>query len=99
MRTLKIVCVVLGVLHAAVMTTFALGPELAPLMVYIVDYPIAHFTAGGDPPIFGYGFPIVICSILYPAIIFGVGALTLRIFRKKSLSLRVRMSRSRQPDS
>lgn len=84
MRTLKIVCVILGLLHAAVMTAFALGPELSPLMVYLVDYPIAYFTAHGDPPILAFGLPIVICSILYPAIIFVVGALILSISRKKS---------------
>ena len=78
MKTLKIVCVVLGLLHAAVMTAFALGPELSPLMVLIVDAPVAHFTKDLASPALALGIPIVVCSILYPAVIFLVGALFAR---------------------
>ena len=44
MKKLTITCFSLGLLHAAIMTLFALGPELSPLMVLIVDAPVAHFT-------------------------------------------------------
>jgi len=78
MKKLKIVCLVLGLVHAAVMTAFALGPELSPLMVLIVDAPVANFTKDLASPVVALGIPIVVCSILYPAVIFFVGVLISR---------------------
>jgi hypothetical protein len=62
------------------MTFYASGPELVPLMVYLVDYPIAYFTMSGDPPILAYGIPIVICSIVYPTLIYLVGRSILLLY-------------------
>ncbi|MBA4137725.1 MAG: hypothetical protein C0518_10450, partial [Opitutus sp.] len=79
MKKLKIVCAVLGLLHAVVMTAFALGPELSPLMVLIVDAPVAHFTKDLASPVLALGVPIAACSVLYPAVIFLAGALMARL--------------------
>jgi hypothetical protein len=78
MKKLKIVCLVLGLLHAAVMTAFALGSELSPLMVLIVDAPVAHFTKDLASPVVALGIPIAVCSILYPVVIFLAGVLISR---------------------
>jgi hypothetical protein len=86
MKTLKIICVVFGLLHAAIMAAFAVGPELSPLMVLIVDAPVAHFTKDMSPTFLALGIPIVVCSVLYPAVIFFLGRLLLRLRSRSSHS-------------
>ncbi len=81
-KLLKFICIGLGITHAIIMTLFATGPELAPLMVWIVDFPIAHYTIEGEPKILAYGVPILVCSIVYPAIIYLIGRTMIRVFRK-----------------
>ncbi len=77
MKKLTITCFSLGLLHAAIMTLFALGPELSPLMVLIVDAPVAHFTKDLASPLLALGVPIIACSIIYPAAIFLLGVVIL----------------------
>jgi hypothetical protein len=87
MKKLTIVCIVFGLLHAAAMTMFALGPELSPLVVWIVDAPVAAFTIHAASPFVGYGVPIIACSILYPLVIFLIGWLGILIHRRRSARL------------
>ena len=75
MKNPKTVCIALGVLHALIMTAFAMGPELSPLMVLIVDAPVAYFTKDLSSPVAALGIPIVACSVLYSALIFLAGDL------------------------
>ena len=82
MRILKLACVALGALHALVMTAFALGPELSPLMVLIVDAPVAQLTKGFDSRILAYGVPIAACSVLYPGLIFLIGRMFIQLAAK-----------------
>ena len=84
MRVLKYICIGLGIIHATVMTFFATGPELAPLMVRIVDFPIAHYTLDAESEVIEYGVPILVCSIFYPAIIYLIGRIMIRVFKKNS---------------
>ena len=76
--TLRRICVGFGLLHAVVMSAFATGPELSPLVVLVVDAPIAYFTQHLKPQSLALGIPIVACSIIYPGIIFLGGILLLR---------------------
>lgn len=83
MKPLTLFCVGFGLLHAGAMTFFALGPELSPLVVWIIDAPVAAFTARAESPFVRNGVPIIACSILYPTMIFLIGALIIRVRRKK----------------
>jgi hypothetical protein len=78
MKAFRNVCIVLGVLHAVVMIYFASGPELAPLMVLIVDAPVAHFTQTWDSEVLQLGVPIAVCSVLYPSVIYLAGVIGFR---------------------
>jgi len=80
-------CISFAIFHAVIMTLFALGLGWIPFIVYLIDYPVAHFTIKTDSLIIGLGIPIVICSILYPTIVFLAGLPMLRIFRKKPVAL------------
>ncbi len=71
------VSVALGALHAVLMTVFALGQELAPLAVWLVDFPLAY------PLVEWFGLEwsvacavsIVGCSILYPSLFYWLARL------------------------
>lgn len=82
MKKLKIVCIAFGLLHAAVMTAFALGPELSPLMILIVDAPVAHFTKDLASPFLALGIPILVCSVLYPWLVHLTGLMIFRLMKK-----------------
>ena len=85
--TLKIACVILGLLHAVLMCAFAVGPELSPLVVHLVDVPIAYFTAGWEPRWLALGLPIVVCSVLYPGILyFGIRFISRRFAKSRPAS-------------
>ena len=73
MKAFRYLCIGFGFLHAGVMTFFALGPELAPLVVWIVDAPIAFFTQTWKPAYLQLGVPIAICSVLYPSLVYFAG--------------------------
>ena len=85
MKSLKIACIALGLLHAAIMTAFALGPELSPLMVLIVDAPVAYFTKDLASPFLALGIPIVVCSVFYPVLIFLAGGLIARLSSREPI--------------
>lgn len=71
-KELLIGCSSLGVLHAIVMTRFALGPEWAPLAVYLVDFPLAYPLRewfGLEPPLI-WILCIPACSLLYPWLLY-----------------------------
>lgn len=56
--------------HAAVMTAYMLGPELAPLVVYCVDFPVVYpLTRLGVPTTPAMIVGIIACSLIYPAIL------------------------------
>lgn len=79
MRRLVFMCCLFAVLHAAIMTAFAVGPELSPLVVWMVDAPVAVWTVGMDAAWLGLTIPIVACSILYPLVLFCCGWLVIRV--------------------
>ena len=71
--TLRNACVALGMLHALAMVLFVTGPELAPLMVYLVDYPVAAPLLWlGLGEMLALWSSLVICSVLYPWLIFHI---------------------------
>lgn len=84
MKKFKVVCIVVGVLHASAMIPFALSTEFAPLMIYAVDYPVAVFTFRPSiSPLIAYGVPIVACSILYPLALFHLGRFVVRVISEE----------------
>jgi hypothetical protein len=80
MRALRRFCFWFGLVHGGVLTLFMFGPELSPLMVLLVDAPIASFTCTFESNAVRWGIPIVTCSVLYPAVIYLVGSLVIRRF-------------------
>ena len=85
MKKIKILSIVIGILHAIVMIFFATGPELSPLMVWIIDFPIATLFEfiGLDFDKFIYEI-IIVSSIIYSLIFFITGRLIIKIiYRKK----------------
>lgn len=65
------IAVAFGLIHFIVLMFFALGPELAPLMVTFIDLPgVCIVELFGIPEHPGAVIAVIICSILYPAILF-----------------------------
>ena len=65
----------LGITHLMAMLCFQLGPELAPLVVYFVDYPVC-FVLGllvefEDERAFLLAC-LLLCSVLYPIIFYKI---------------------------
>jgi hypothetical protein len=81
LKTLRYFCIALGIAHAIAMTLFACGPELSPLMVTIVDAPIAFLTAGATSRVISLGIPIFVCSLAYPFLLYSLSLLGRRLRR------------------
>ncbi len=66
------VCAFLGAVHAALMAVYVQGPELAPLAVYLVDFPVAlpliKWLSLPEMP--ALWTAIMVCSVLYPIALF-----------------------------
>jgi hypothetical protein len=60
------------------MMAFASGSELSPLVVIIVDAPVANFTHALEPRSLAMGIPIAVCSVLYSVVFYLLGVLILR---------------------
>jgi len=77
---LRRIAIALGILHLGLMYVFLTGPELSPLGVYLVDFPVAFPLAALLPgECLALGLAMHICSIVYPIAIYGMMHL---IFRK-----------------
>jgi hypothetical protein len=83
MIKLKILCIVIGVLHAISMIFFATGPELSPLVVWNIDFPVSIIfeIIGLEFDKFIYVI-ITISSIIYSIIFFIVGRLIIKLFHR-----------------
>lgn len=73
MKAWRLICLALGVLHAAAMTMFARGEEPSPLVVLLVDWPIAELTRSLAPSPLRYAVPIGVCSLAYPVVLYWLG--------------------------
>ena len=74
-----------GIIHFGLMILYALGPELSPLVVYLVDYPVAKplvLLGVGDKT--WLTVSIITCSVLYPIILYGAIWILLRLFRGRT---------------
>ncbi len=84
-RLLLLVCVLIGIIHAAMMYLFATGPELSPIVVWFVDFPIVY-------PLERLGkledtsilvISITVCSLIYPAAIYYIIKTIKYLFKSK----------------
>lgn len=83
----RLIAVAIGVLHFVLMMCFLTGPELAPLGVYLVDYPAYWLLA----PLIGESretalllASAAVCSILYPLTLYYLFKFVIRMIRRNN---------------
>lgn len=84
----RVLFAVLGLSHAAIMSWFLMAPELGPLVVYQVDYPVVLLLKSlGLPSMPALVSAMVVCSFLYPALLLGAIGLLKGLVRRLSTQL------------
>lgn len=81
--------IAIGVAHFALMLFFYNGPELAPLVVCWVDFPVYWLISviarsGCDDRVALIG-SMVICSFIYPAILYSLFKLVWRLSTRRRI--------------